>query len=385
MTSPFPSAKGPEYATARARALGLVCATVLGAAEPALAQRAIAIDPFHPAADETGFLGVQGTRTPGSERVHVGWFMTYASSLLEADRGAEHFELVQDRVMNHLSVEMGLGGRTAVAIALPAVLYQHGDVLSPDEPELLPTALGDPRVGFRYRAWGDDADTEERHRDGPGVAIAADLDLPGGSEEAHAGEGATRFETRLLGDFQVLGAGIGGSLAWRHRFRERYLFDPELSETTLGDQMVFGAGLKIPVPPLHPLTAVIEVRGETDFEARETTAVEGDLGARITLDEITLVAAVGTGLVGGVGAPGLRGIVGLWFAPTPDDADADGVPDDADACPHLAEDRDGFRDEDGCADPDDDNDLIPDADDLCPREEALEGQDDNEDGCTDKR
>jgi hypothetical protein len=149
--------------------------------------------------------------------------------------------------------------------------------------------------------------------------------------------------------------------------------------------MVFGAGLKIPVPPLHPLTAVIEVRGETDFEARETTAVEGDLGARITLDEITLVAAVGTGLVGGVGAPGLRGIVGLWFAPTPDDADADGVPDDADACPHLAEDRDGFRDEDGCADPDDDNDLIPDADDLCPREEALEGQDDNEDGCTDKR
>ena len=361
----------------------LVCACLVGVALPVAAQRALAIDPFHPAYDDNGFLGLQGSRTPGSERVHAAWFASYASSLLEADRGSRHYELVQDRVMNHLSAEMGIGGRGAVAIALPFVLYQQGDLLSPDEPDLLPTALGDPRVSLRYRAFGDDADKEERHRDGPGLAIAGDLDLPGGAEDAYAGEGASRFEARLIGDFQVLGAGIGGNVAWRHRFKDARLFDPALSNATLGDEMVFGAALKIPVPPLYPLAAILEVRGETDFASSTTTALEGDLGARLTFDEVTLAAAIGTGLIGGVGAPGLRGIVGLWFAPTPDDADTDGIADDRDACPRLAEDRDGFRDEDGCPDPDDDGDLIPDEDDVCPHEEAIEGRDENEDGCTD--
>lgn len=365
------------------RVISLACVVLASIATPARAQRAIAIDPFHPAYDDNGFLGVQGSRTPGSERVHVGWFTTYASSLLEADRGSQHLELVQDRVMNHLSAEMGIGGRSAIALALPAVLYQQGDLLLPSEADLLPTALGDPRISMRYRAYGDDADKEERHRDGPGLAIAGDLDLPGGAEDAYAGERATRLEARLVGDFQVLGAGVGGNLAWRHRFQDARLFDASLSDTTLGDQMLFGAALKIPVPPLYPLTALIEVRGETDFQSRETTALEGDIGARVTFDDVTLVAAVGTALVGGVGAPGLRGILGVWFAPSPDDADSDGIADDADQCPRLAEDRDGFQDEDGCADPDDDNDLIPDADDVCPREEALEGRDENEDGCTD--
>lgn len=368
----------------RHRTTAILASLLLAAtATSAHAQRALAVDPFHPAYDDLGFLGVQGTRTPGSERVHVAWFATYVSSLLEADRGAEHYELVQNRVMNYLSAEMGLGGRGAVAIALPAVLRQEGDLLLPSEPDLLPTALGDPQIGVRMRLLGDDADEEERHRDGPGVALAADLALPGGADDAYAGERASRFEPRLIGDFQVLGAGLGGTVAWRHRFHEAKLFPAALSDATIGDEFVFGVAAKAPIPPLFPLAVVLEVRGETDFESRATTAIEGDLGVRYGIGEVTLTAAVGTALVGGVGAPGFRGIFGLWFAPTPDDQDADLIPDDADQCPPLAEDRDGFQDEDGCPDPDDDNDLIPDADDLCPREEALEGQDENEDGCTD--
>jgi OmpA-OmpF porin, OOP family len=67
--------------------------------------------------------------------------------------------------------------------------------------------------------------------------------------------------------------------------------------------------------------------------------------------------------------------------PTPTDPDGDGIAGDADKCPLVAEDRDGFQDDDGCPDPDNDGDGIPDAQDKCPNQpETFNGIDD-EDGC----
>jgi len=63
------------------------------------------------------------------------------------------------------------------------------------------------------------------------------------------------------------------------------------------------------------------------------------------------------------------------------DNDRDGVPDERDLAPDAPEDRDGFADHDGAPDPDNDGDGIPDVDDLCPEvPEDLDGQAD-EDGC----
>ncbi len=50
----------------------------------------------------------------------------------------------------------------------------------------------------------------------------------------------------------------------------------------------------------------------------------------------------------------------------PNDMDGDGILDADDRCPRHAEDRDGFRDFDGCPDLDNDMDGILDLDDLCP-------------------
>ena len=63
------------------------------------------------------------------------------------------------------------------------------------------------------------------------------------------------------------------------------------------------------------------------------------------------------------------------------DGDGDGVADAEDLCPYLLEDRDGFSDNDGCAEPDNDLDGVLDADDKCPFEaEDIDGTQD-EDGC----
>jgi OmpA-OmpF porin, OOP family len=66
--------------------------------------------------------------------------------------------------------------------------------------------------------------------------------------------------------------------------------------------------------------------------------------------------------------------------PNPD-PDGDGIAGSADKCPNLAEDKDGFEDEDGCPDPDNDKDGIPDAQDKCPNKPETVNTIDDEDGC----
>ena len=65
------------------------------------------------------------------------------------------------------------------------------------------------------------------------------------------------------------------------------------------------------------------------------------------------------------------------------DRDNDGIVDSRDVCPDLAEDQDGFQDDDGCPDFDNDNDGIQDGKDKCPSEpEDKDGFEDS-DGCPD--
>ncbi len=65
------------------------------------------------------------------------------------------------------------------------------------------------------------------------------------------------------------------------------------------------------------------------------------------------------------------------------DRDNDGIVDSKDVCPDLAEDQDGFQDDDGCPDFDNDNDGIQDAKDKCPSEPEDKDGFEDQDGCPD--
>ena len=66
------------------------------------------------------------------------------------------------------------------------------------------------------------------------------------------------------------------------------------------------------------------------------------------------------------------------------DNDKDGIYDSEDKCPDQAEDMDGFRDDDGCPDDDNDKDGILDKDDICPHEKEIVNGYNDEDGCPDE-
>jgi outer membrane protein OmpA-like peptidoglycan-associated protein len=67
------------------------------------------------------------------------------------------------------------------------------------------------------------------------------------------------------------------------------------------------------------------------------------------------------------------------------DNDKDGIYDAQDQCPNDPEDRDGFQDEDGCPDPDNDKDGIPDVSDQCPNQPEVRNGFKDEDGCPDEK
>jgi outer membrane protein OmpA-like peptidoglycan-associated protein len=67
--------------------------------------------------------------------------------------------------------------------------------------------------------------------------------------------------------------------------------------------------------------------------------------------------------------------------PGPGDKDGDGLLDNVDECPTDPEDKDEFKDEDGCPDPDNDADGIDDKIDGCPLDPEDKDSFEDEDGC----
>jgi len=350
----------------------LVCFGLAGVAAPAHAQRDASIDRLVPALDETGFIGLTGTPTPG----HLKWDAALAAGYLHRPLAEGDVELVSSRASADLEVELGLGAQAAVAVGMPLVLHQDGDALPGRDGELPGFAPGDPRLSARVRVLGD-AGVDGRLADGPGLSLSADGFFPVGGDDAFASDGAVQTQLGVTADFQLLGAGAALHAGFLHRF------SPHDVGVRLHDAMTFGAAIKSPMPFYPKLVAVLECRGSSDFEGEATTPLELDLGARLSAGEWTVLLAGGLGLTDALGSPDGRALLGLRYTAAEDDTDGDGIPDSVDECQHLPEDLDGFEDGDGCEDPDNDNDLVPDADDLCPNEEALEDRDDDEDGCTD--
>lgn len=360
---------------------GVLLAGALFAA-PARAQRDLQVDDYRPAHDANGFLTVQGTATPGHLRWHAGLFTHYTFGLLRVN---PEFTTQQVVVRNRLSMDalfqLGLGGRFALTAEVPFTPFQTGapGALADGGASLDGAALGDVRLSGRVRLLGDASDGTATRADGPGLAGMLTVTLPTAQGVGFHGTDLPEIDVVAIADFHILNLGIGASLGARIR-PEKVL----LAGQRHGSELHWGLGIALPLPIYPDLVALLEFRGSTGFTGRYNTPTEVDLGLRFRLGAFHLGMAGGLGFPHrAVGAPSVRAIFSIQYAPEHSDQDLDGVPDGDDDCPLLPEDFDGFEDEDGCMDPDNDNDLIPDVDDQCPSETAEEGRDEDEDGCTD--
>ncbi|MFH1469190.1 MAG: OmpA family protein [Pseudomonadota bacterium] len=216
----------------------------------------------------------------------------------------------------------------------------------------------------------------------PGLAAHASLRLPTGGD--YTGAAGAQFA------LAAVAGGHSDRLGWNANLGLELGGSEELGTLDLGSSLDPGLGLNLRVADAMVVGAEVTSKltlagGLGPFNKNPT---EGHLYAQYGGKKgIALTAGAGTGLVAGVGAPDVRLFLLVSYhtagVPPVYDQDADGILDEADACPLEAEDVDSFQDEDGCPDLDNDQDGIPDDKDQCARQPEDMDSFNDADGCPD--
>jgi outer membrane protein OmpA-like peptidoglycan-associated protein len=378
---------------------------------------AVELDQYRPSPFADRYFRLDGTATLEPMRLRVGLEGDYAEKPLVVNVTSSDGSTVSSYVpVRHaagasLALAVGVVNRLELALLVPVVAYQAGDLIPGTDPPAK-HGLEAPRAGAKLRIVGDG-------RTGLGLGVAALVAVPvAGSAGGLVRESGVGVEGRLFVDYRGGAFSVAAGAGYRAR-RTTQLFD-----LALDDELTAAAAAGVALG--RSTNALIEVAGATPaahpFSARTTSPLEALLGIRQRLGMFSLFAAGGPGIGRGYGSPEVRVVAGLawsnqpppeppappppWPPPPPPpsppapppepapapakppappaDSDGDGITDDVDKCPNEPEDKDGFEDQDGCPDPDNDKDGIPDASDKCPNEPETINNVDDDDGCPDK-
>jgi OOP family OmpA-OmpF porin len=339
----------------------------------AAAQTNVDAERFKPAVTHDGWVDAEGSAVrPRADPWELGAFLNYARTPLVVVNGNGDVtqKLVSGRAGLDLFASVTLAKPFAIGLDLPVFLLQTGD----RNPSF--GGLGDLRLVPKLRLLDD--------RDSVGLAIAAEIRAPTHTGDYSGGARNITFIPKAILDHRFpTGVHLGFNLGAVVREKT------QLANVSAGSELAYAAALGYRFGGFEGKTELgAEIDGAlgfTEIDAEELP-LEGFLFVRHNpSEEWEIMGGPGIGLIAGYGVPTFRLFVGVRFTPTAHDADGDGIADDEDQCPEVAEDRDGDTDGDGCPeeDRDDDHDGVPNKDDQCPAaKETINGVQDD-DGCPD--
>lgn len=361
---------------------------------------------FRPSTDPHAGLYNEPIVTPEHGDANVGLVLSYAYNpvgLLDINTG-ERFRVIAHQLTGDLIANIGAFGRFSFGLDLPFIVHQTGDKPTPDTTY----ALGPTNIP--ERAFGDVALTGKvvlvkptaGKMGGFALALHDRFTIPTGDRGSFLGEGHITNTTRFLAEirFLVLALHLAGGVKLRAE-SERFLCwnVPEKPEDkcpqVFQHELPFSFGLSF-----RPQALGIDSRGRWTFLLegqghqplypsspfkRNTlmNALEIGTGARFAFGDAYVMGGVAIGAYG-IGSGQVRAMLTLGYAPRERDEDGDGIPDEDDQCREIAEDKDGFEDQDGCPDGDNDNDGVPDSEDKCPKQKEDEDGVDDDDGCPER-
>ena len=316
---------------------------------------------------------------------HLGWglglfFDAADDAVVERDAGDDVINRPLDTAMSaDLLATIGFFGWSELGVHLPLQLVYSGDDYASGGTMLAADGgLGDlrlvPKVALLRKG------STERHGL---IGLAVPLTLPTGNDDALRGAGGVTVEPRLMAAVHLGALGLGGSAGYRWRSQHP-------AGLPWADEVVLGLMASYQLMPALALRA--EAFGGkqvgADIEGADFPfELLGGLTYRVG-DAWDLHGGATLGMTDGIGDPDFRVIAGVRYrhrAPERQgfaDRDGDGILDKDDDCPDQAEDTDGFKDDDGCPEPDNDGDGILDDDDECPDMPEEPGGD--RDGCPDR-
>ena len=347
-------------------------AALLGALFTSGVAAQVDVERFKPAVTHDGWVTAEGSAVrPTADPFEFAFLANYGyRPLVISNANGDYVRsVVSGRLGLDLVGSASLVGPLAIGVGLPMFVGQSGDV-DPGS-----AGLGKLRIVPKLRLLDD--------RDSIGLAIAAELRAPTHTGD-YSGSDGFEFIPKVILDHRFrsgirLGFNIGVAIRQSNQF----------FNVNTGSELAYAAALGYRIGGLAGKTEIgAELAGglglvETN---REEVPLEAFAFLRHALgEEWELFGGPGVGILQGYGVPVFRVFAGIRFAPTSHDRDHDGVSDDEDGCPDVAEDRDADADSDGCPeeDPDADRDGVPDSEDKCPAaKETINGIDDD-DGCPD--
>jgi hypothetical protein len=351
---------------------------------------------WRPSTDPSAGLVLEPATTPGAGAWNVGAWADYALRPVTLSSGSgPSVTPVSHALGLDLTLGLGIGSRAAIGLDVPMALYQTGDRPLPTSlvgsGETPSTAIGDLGVHGKVTIVDDSGG-------GFGLAGLATVTVPTGERGSFYGEGAVTAGARLLAEYTLIVASAQASLGYTARPTQRTWPDP--GGIVFGDTIPWSVGMSLrpdvlKIDPGHrqrwdvalhgwlPATPVGPFGSGDPGSAKESPMAVA-LSDRIELGhyrDAYALAGVELGITDAIGLPSFRGVLAIGWAPRDHDADGDGVPDDVDQCPELAEDKDGYEDNDGCPELDNDDDGVLDKDDACPNVAGSPSDDPKTNGC----
>lgn len=355
----------------------------------------IDIERFRPAPDTYGYVVTQSASTLGHLQIGVGLWGNHSRDSLVLMRNGSRVVgpgpdfpdgVIDQRSMANAQLGMGFFNRVSLVVDLPIILWQEGfepgapgTLFPPDD--LVPSGPGDLRVTPKIVL------LDYRKELPIALAISGTVTAPLGSRRSFHGEGGVTASPMLIAE--IADGDVRGG---EHHVRFAINAGARIKETDsfrgldLGPELLVSAGLGVhPTPPLE--LGVDAVGSAAGLEQPQMPLEILPHLRLIPLQDASIIAGAGFGVLPGAGAPDWRLFVGGTLAPRFDplsrDRDKDGIPNKYDKCIDIPEDIDGFEDADGCPDKDNDRDGLLDPDDTCPNEPEDFDRFRDEDGCPD--
>ena len=368
-----------------AGAVGLVA---LAAPAPAAAQplelKGFLLNQFIPSTPGSDWFVLESLDMRGQARpaLRVGMDWAEKPFVLENAAGDEVGSVVERQIFLHMGIGLNIVNRLRLALDMPFSVDQPGGpatVAGISYPDPEGAAVGDLRATADLRVVGEYGEPFT-------LAIGTHVFFPTGKQERYTGDGIVRVMPRLMM------AGEAGVFAWAMQlalYTRDEVDDVAFQGVGLGNQL-FG-GVAVGVKPVPQVLLGVEAFALTDlvhedFLEKRATDVELLFGARFVIaDQVRLAVGAGPGLTNAVGTPQVRVLAKLeWFpGVAPKDRDADGVPDDTDACPDTPGVRSDNPATNGCPPPppDRDRDGVLDSEDACPDDPGVRSDNPATNGC----
>ncbi len=397
-----PRSRGARCGRGIAVGASLLASLGAHASQAAAANPAPSVDvrTWTPTGDPRAGLVLEPASSPGPWSFATTTWMHYENdsvTLRIPSTGALYGRPVENLLGLDVMASLGLGARALVGVGLPVLLAEQGTGV----PTTVVSGGRVPASGFGDLALVGKGTLKDNERGGLGLAALGAFTLPTGTATSFASDASPTVSVRVLADYSILIASFQASLGYTLRTSQVAWPTGASGGVVFGDSIPWTLGFVVRPALLHPVdpdgrqTWELALHGSLPAGpvgpfglgqpgSAEESPVLLALSDRIALGRYKdgfLLAGVDVGLDHAVGVPTIRATIGVGLRLDSHDRDGDGIPDDRDQCPRLAEDHDGYQDADGCPDADNDDDGIVDQEDACPNVPGVRSADPRKNGC----